>query len=98
MDSNLMARNIAMIRSNINELEQELKEVDAKTDDVSVRLYKHTAEAQLDSLRLTQLMEDVNSIQSSLRYASRSIAAAAATAVFGILVAILSSGIGMEIG
>jgi hypothetical protein len=87
-----------MIRSEINELEQELKEIDAKTNDVSVRLYKHLSDAQLDSLRLTQLMEDVSSIQSSLRYASRSIAAAAATAVFGILVAILTSGIGMEFG
>lgn len=98
MDANMVARNMAMIRSDINEVERELKELEQKVDDAAVKMYKHLSESQLDSLRLTQLIDDVNSIQSSIRYATRSVAAAAGTALFGILVAIVTSGTGIELG
>ncbi len=55
-------------------------------------MYKHLAASQIDSLRLTQLIEDVNALQTSIRYASRTAAVIVATALFGAFFMIISSG------
>lgn len=103
--SNSAARQAAALNGKISDLEEELKELEVKIhhdlekleeklEVMSGKMYKHFAEAQVDSLRLEQVTEDVNSVQSSIRYAARTVAAVVGTALFGVFVAIISSGIG----
>ena len=92
--SNNAARQAAALSGKISDLEQEIEKLEEKLETMSGKMYKHFAEAQVDSVRLEQVTEDVSSIQSSIRYASRTVAAVVGTALFGVFVAIISSGIG----
>lgn len=92
--SNNAARQAAALSGKISDLEQELEKLEEKLETMSGKMYKHFAEAQVDSMRLEKVTEDVSSIQSSIRYASRTVAAVVGTALFGVFVAIISSGIG----
>ena len=103
--SNSAARQAAALSGRISDLEQdiekleekiehEMEKLEEKLETMSGKMYKHFAESQIDSLRLEQVTEDVSSVQSSIRYASRTVAAVVGTALFGVFVAIISSGIG----
>ena len=92
--SNSAARQAAALSGKISDLENEIEKLEGKLETMSGKMYKHFAEAQVDSVRLEQVTEDVSSIQSSIRYASRTAAAVVGTALFGVFVAIISSGIG----
>lgn len=92
--SNNAARQAAALSGRLADLEHDIEKLEEKLESMSGKMYKHFAEAQVDSTRLTQVMEDVNSVKSSIRYASRTVAAVVGTALFGVFVAIISSGIG----
>ena len=92
--SNNAARQAAVLSGKITDLERDIEKLEEKLETMSGKMYKHFAEAQLDSMRLAQLIEDVDAVKSSIRYASRTVAAVVGTALFGVFVAIISSGIG----
>jgi outer membrane murein-binding lipoprotein Lpp len=92
MDANQAARQAAAIASKIDDLEKDIEKLEEKLETISVKMYKHFAASQVDSLRLAQLIEDVNALQSSIRYASRTAAVIVATALFGAFFMIISSG------
>jgi outer membrane murein-binding lipoprotein Lpp len=92
MDANQAARQAAALHAKIDGLEQDIEKLEEKLETISVKMYKHFAESQVDSLRLAQLIEDVNALQSSIRYASRTTAVIVATALFGAFFMIISSG------
>lgn len=75
-------------------IEHDLEKLEDKLDTISGKMYKHFADAQIDSLRLKQVTENVNSVKSTITYATRTIAGLLGTALFGVIVAIISSGIG----
>jgi outer membrane murein-binding lipoprotein Lpp len=92
--ANNAARQAAMLHGKIDDLEQDMEKAEDEIKALSGKMYKHFGEAQLDSMRLAQLVEDVNSVKSSIRYAVRTGAAVVFTALFGVFVAIVSSGVG----
>ena len=92
MDANQAARQAALISSKIDDLEKDIEKLEEKLETISVKMYKHFAESQVDSLGLAQLIEDVNALHSSIRYASRTAAVIVATALFGAFFMIISSG------
>ena len=94
MSASEAARQVAALSGKILDVERDIEKLEQKLESMSMMLYDHFTEAQVDSLRLQQVTEDVGSVKSSIRYASRTVGAVVGTTLFGIFVAIISSGVG----
>lgn len=92
--ANSAARQAALLNGKIDDLERDLDKLKEQLDVTTGKMYQHFADSQVDSLRLGQLVEDVSSVKSSIRYTVRTGAAIVFASLFGLFVAIISSGIG----
>lgn len=88
---NAVARKCALLHASITDVEEDINKVEEKLEVMSGKMYKHFAEAQLDSLRLSQVIEDLASLKSSIRYAYRAATLVVGTALFGIFLTVITS-------
>lgn len=91
MYENAAARELANLHGRISDLEENIEKLEEKLDTISGKMYKHFAEAQLDSMRIAQVVEDVNSLKSSIRYAYRTAGFIVCGSLFGIFLTVITS-------
>ena len=91
-DINRSARLFAQISSELAEQEEAVSKLSAKVRILEDKAVALDSKLSMDLYRIDQLAEDINSVRSSIRFATRTLAAVVGTGLFGAIISILSTG------